>query len=66
MIYVIFGPGNVLFQIAALVRLFVLRKTTVDPKAMIQWPTDPKHIRRYLLIGVLVTLAPLGLALLSR
>lgn len=65
-IYLIAGPGNVLFQIVALIRYYLLDKTSVDPEATIQWSTDPKEIRFYLVLGILVTLAPVAYARLIR
>jgi hypothetical protein len=56
--YLIFGPGNVLFQLIALIRYYLLDKTYVAPEATIRWPTDPKEIRIYLVLGILVTVAP--------
>jgi hypothetical protein len=61
-LYLIGGPGNVLFQIVALIRYYLLDKTYVEPEALIQWSTDPREIRFYLVLGILVTLAPVAYA----
>ena len=65
--YVIFGPGMILFQLVALVRYYWLDKTNgSEPDALIQWPTDPSAMKSLLGVGTVITIAPVVYALLIK
>lgn len=65
-IYVIFGPGMVLFQLVGLARYYWFGRTSSDPSATIQWPEEPSDMRSALVVGAVITIAPVVFGLMFR
>ena len=66
-LYAIFGPGALLFEIATLVRYYIMDiKENSKPDALIQWTTDPRVMKRGFGLATVITLAPVAYVLLTR
>lgn len=65
--YVIFGPGLFLFELASVFRYYVLGSTeAIKPEAIIQWATDPRAMKRGLGLASVITVVPMAWILLTR